>query len=304
MLEYLSQLNGMLPFKSLGNITVLWRRNPSGFPIIQAIQSYLMLLQAWFAWRLGAHALNKSLLTLRFDDATKGQYEYALPLLEKHGLHGVLAVPTAAIGKKTMVHDSNSKYIPIESWRQVSEFLRARWEIASHSRNHRSKDNRWLKGPWTRLSENELLDEILGSKKDLEANIGFTPKSMVVPGLTLIQNPLGKREITLVRKHYQIFSLSLYSFEDAFFNIPEKHANGLWGIQINPSSILRQKIRKIMRELSADKGYWAVLFFHDIGGGDSKGSLKQKDFEMIIREINTHSIEVVTFMEGARLVET
>jgi peptidoglycan/xylan/chitin deacetylase (PgdA/CDA1 family) len=293
----------MLPVKSLGNIIVLWQRNPYSFPIMQAMQSYLMALQGWFAWRLGTPTLNKSLLTLRFDDATKGQYEYALPLLEKYGLHGVLAVPTAAIGKKTVVHDSNSRYTPIESWNQVSEFLRAHWEIASHSRNHRSKGNIWLNGPWACLSENELLDEILGSKNDLETNLGFMPKSIVVPGLTLTQNPLGKREIALAKKHYQILSLSLYDL-DMFFNIPEKYADGLWGIQINPSPILRQKIRRIMRDLSTHRGYWAILFFHDIEGDGSKGSLRQKDLEMIIREIDMqHNIEVVTFTEGLRFVE-
>jgi hypothetical protein len=89
-----------------------------------------------------------------------------------------------------------------------------------------------------------------------------------------------------------------------FFNIPEKYADGLWGIQINPSPILRQKIRRIMRDLSTHRGYWAILFFHDIEGDGSKGSLRQKDLEMIIREIDMqHNIEVVTFTEGLRFVE-
>lgn len=293
--------------RSLSYLIGSWRRAPHSYFITKPLWSYSMLTQSWLAWRFYSPSekyAQRSFITLRFDDATAGQKKYALPIMEKYGLKGVLAVPTSAIGKKLVIHNSYNRYVPIQSWREVHEFVRCGWEIASHSRHHRSQNNIWLRGPWAKLSENELHEEIVGSKEDLKANLGLTPKTIVVPGLTLTQNPLGKREVNLIIKHYKFFSVSLNDLNDIILNVPSKYMFGLWGIPIYPSPLLRPAIRKILSILLEKRGSWAILFFHDIGDNQQKKLLREKDLQMIVREILSHNnIEVVTFIEGAKECE-
>ena len=293
--------------RNLSYLIGSWRRAPHSYFIAKPLWSYLMFIQSWLAWRFYSPSekhTQQSFITLRFDDATVGQKKYALPIMEKYGMKGVLAVPTAAIGKKIVIHSLHNKYVPIQSWREVDEFVRCGWEIASHSRHHRSQNNIWLRGPWVKLSESELYEEIAVSKEDLKAKLGFIPKTLVVPGLTLTQNPLGRREIKLIVKHYQFFSVSLSDLNDIILNVPSKYMFGLWGIPIYPSPLLRPTIRKILRILLEKRGSWAILFFHDIGDDRQKKLLRKKDLQMIVREVLSHNnIEVVTFIEGIKECE-
>ena len=75
----------------------------------------------------GIFSAQAAMVTLTFDDGLAGVYNYALPVLKKHGVPGVSSIITSRIGS-----DNND----FMTWEQVRELAANGWEIASHSMSH------------------------------------------------------------------------------------------------------------------------------------------------------------------------
>ena len=120
--------------------------------------------------QLMAHLRTGSLLPekpilLTFDDGYGGHYHYAYPLLKEYGYPAVFSIHTSFVGVnvgrthvswqelKTMAHD------PLVI-------------IASHSKTHPAL---------TKLSEQKLTEEVVDSKKVLEARLGRSVKYFTYP---------------------------------------------------------------------------------------------------------------------------
>ena len=104
------------------------------------------------------------LVCLFFDDAFKNQYEVALPILLEYNFKATFGVITDYIstGRDLM------EYMGTE---ELEELAKYGMDIASHTKTH---------AELTVLSDEQLREEIIESKKDLE-NMGFEVSTVVYP---------------------------------------------------------------------------------------------------------------------------
>jgi peptidoglycan/xylan/chitin deacetylase (PgdA/CDA1 family) len=87
----------------------------------------------------------KPLVTLSFDDASQTVYDIAFPTLNSHGIPATYYFMTSSLN---------------EQWKaKLKDLENHGWEIGSHSRTHPNL---------TTLSNQDLLEELSGSKADLE----------------------------------------------------------------------------------------------------------------------------------------
>lgn len=77
--------------------------------------------------KIEASKIERGALYMYFDDATIDHYEKAFPIMEKYGLTGTIAVPTARTERPNKA-----------SWSQLREMHNAGWLVVSHGLNERS----------------------------------------------------------------------------------------------------------------------------------------------------------------------
>lgn len=109
---------------------------------------------------------------LSFDDGFRNIYRNAFPILAKHKIPALHFVPSALIGAS---FSDTARYclettryravIEMCTWDDLREMATAGIEIGSHSRTH---------ARMAAISDDEpkLTDEIFGSKREIEANLG------------------------------------------------------------------------------------------------------------------------------------
>jgi|GEM_PF-1703657 len=103
-------------------------------------------------------------VVLTFDDNDKDQYENALPILQKYNYKAIFFVPTAYVNVRGGVM----------TWDMLKTLLSDGMEIGCHSSTH--PDLRVI--PLKQLYDEELI----GSKKILEKNLGISIKFFAYPG--------------------------------------------------------------------------------------------------------------------------
>ncbi len=100
----------------------------------------------------GGKALPEKTVVINFDDGWENQYTYAFPLLKKYGDTATFFIYTNAIGHRHFL-----------TWQEVKELAAGGMQIGSHTKSH----------PYlNKISEDRLKDEIMGSKKIIENNLG------------------------------------------------------------------------------------------------------------------------------------
>jgi len=237
-------------------------------------------------------------VTLRFDDATLDQYEIAWPLLEKYNVKATISVPTAYVGKHIIEYGRLLKCI--DDWKKLKELANAGWDVLPHGRHHLSR------GPYMFLNEKSLFNEIVGSKLDIRKNLGIDPRIFVPPGIIETQNPLGRREITLINKYYDAFTLNsgfnypilLYSkiknVTRRFYAIPATDTDE-W-VKYFISSLMKLKAP---RHNIHEPKLLIVLFFHEIYD-DSKKTIcgfSKKRLSYLVEKLLEVGITFVTLSE-------
>ncbi|HAD82341.1 MAG: hypothetical protein A2509_09200 [Candidatus Edwardsbacteria bacterium RIFOXYD12_FULL_50_11] len=107
---------------------------------------------------------NKKHICLTFDDAYEGLYNYAWPILQKHGFLATIFVVTDYVGRENDwdVNWGGRKFRHL-GWKQIIEMSEAGIEFGSHTRTH--QDLR-------RLDDEELREELAGAKNILEKYLG------------------------------------------------------------------------------------------------------------------------------------
>ncbi len=100
-------------------------------------------------------------IAITFDDGYQDIYKNALPILKKYAIPAAVFV----IGDSKLVNrmqlGNNKKLLGDD---QIKRLKKKGWEIGFHSKTHRNLNN---------LSEDNLKDEIIQGKKDLEKRLGF-----------------------------------------------------------------------------------------------------------------------------------
>ena len=112
-------------------------------------------------------------VVLTFDDGHASNLRHAQPELSAHGATGLFFLSTALMGKRD----------DFLSWSEVRELRAGGAVLGTHGRTHRFIDD---------LTRAEAIDELAGSRRELEQNIGAAVSQMSFPG-----GRYGRRELAL-----------------------------------------------------------------------------------------------------------
>lgn len=121
----------------------------------------------WWGWCSKGKTLPKKPVLFTFDDAYADITEHALPVLRHYGFSGAVFVITSQVGGTTAWDGKR-----IMTAAQVREWAMAGFEFGSHSRSH----------PDLTISTTpELINEVTGSREDLEHLLGSKAVSFAYP---------------------------------------------------------------------------------------------------------------------------
>jgi peptidoglycan/xylan/chitin deacetylase (PgdA/CDA1 family) len=121
----------------------------------------------WLGWVRTGERLPERPLLLTFDDGYADIAKYALPALHEHGFQAVVFLPTALLGGANPWDGE-----PLMNREQAIEWAGRGIEFGAHGRKHPDL---------TRLSPDELEEEIASSARDLCALLGRPAVSFAYP---------------------------------------------------------------------------------------------------------------------------
>ena len=120
-------------------------------------------------------------VAVTFDDSYRSVKELGRPILEELGWPGTVFVPTAYVGAEEprawpgtdhwLETEHASELVPM-SWQELGELQDAGWEIGSHTRTHPHL---------TEIGDDELAEELRGSKADCERELGGPCETVAYP---------------------------------------------------------------------------------------------------------------------------
>jgi peptidoglycan/xylan/chitin deacetylase (PgdA/CDA1 family) len=135
---------------------------------------------ARFHEALTAPATGKTLV-VTFDDAYRSVRELALPILERLDLPGTVFAPTRFAGGEQLASwpgvdvylgGPDEHELAVMSWRELAGMASVGWEIGSHTRSHPRL---------THLQDEDLMEELRGSREDCERQLGGPCHSVAYP---------------------------------------------------------------------------------------------------------------------------
>ena len=116
-----------------------------------------------------------------FDDGYRSVLERAAPILEEYGMPGTVFVPSSHIesgepmswpGIEQWAESDHAPEVTPLSWEQLAELAELGWEIGSHTRIH---------SRLTGLSDEELHEQLWGSKNEIERRLGLPCRTIAYP---------------------------------------------------------------------------------------------------------------------------
>jgi len=145
----------------------------------------------WVAWRDQGQALPEKPVLITFDDGYSGVARYGLPILQRHGFRATVFVVTQRLGCWN-TWDQSSGYAakPLMSASEVVYWAGRGFEFGCHTRTHANLAS---------LSEDEIENEILGSRHDLAKILRRRPTAFAYPW-----GSFNKSAYSYVRKTFEI----------------------------------------------------------------------------------------------------
>ena len=115
-----------------------------------------------------------NLASITFDDGYVNFAEFAVPILEKCDCHATVFVPTGKVGYFNDWDEGHNSFhkMPIMSYDQLRQLPKEFVEIGSHGISHK---------PLFRLPPNEIFQEIVNSRLEIEQKVGQPGRFFAFP---------------------------------------------------------------------------------------------------------------------------
>lgn len=114
-------------------------------------------------------------VVITFDDGWKSQYLYAVPVMEHYGFTATFGIITENVGRTIDGEPLDAPELTNTSkmtWPQIKDLLARGFEIASHSQTHPML---------TKVTNDQLVAEVVDSKKTLEEKLGVPVTTFIYP---------------------------------------------------------------------------------------------------------------------------
>ena len=119
-------------------------------------------------------------IIITFDDGLRDLLDYAVPVLKSYGFPAVFYISTDYVGKQSswMVPEIGIEF-PVMNWDEIKDLDSDGFQIGSHSMSH----------PYlARLSAEDCLSELKGSREILENRLGHEVRHMAYPNGSVNDN--------------------------------------------------------------------------------------------------------------------
>ncbi|MGH9521611.1 MAG: glycosyltransferase [Terriglobales bacterium] len=127
----------------------------------------------WDAWLRGERVLPEKPVLITLDDGYADTAQFALPILERYGFRAVMYIVTGMLGQSNLWDGFNTRgTLKILTADEIVHWAARGFEFGAHTRRHADV---------TRITGEDLRDEILGSGQDLERLLGKRPRSFAYP---------------------------------------------------------------------------------------------------------------------------
>lgn len=213
---------------------------------------------AKFTWRGGG------VVTFWFDDAWSSQYDTAFPVIEEAKYKAALAIPTKLVNFDAYMN-----------WHQIRKVHYKGWQVMSHSRTHNCD---LVDG-----NIDQIKDEILGGKSDLEYLAGINSDLYVAPcGRT---SPLADQ---VVKDNFAFQRI----VEPGLNPIPVRNRYEIKVKEVSVShGTTAEEVKEWLAEAKATRS-WLVLMFHQVDNGGDEHSINPEVLEDIVYEVQKSGLQV------------
>lgn len=218
--------------------------------------------------------LKRGVVTFVFDDGYQKVFDNALPILERHGMVGVFALPLDGTRLEKSEHRKVKKPQQIRPWRDWLAIQENGHEIAAHSATHTDL---------TKISDSELEHELKTPKEVLQVT------TFVYPG-----GAHDNRVVAQTRKYYTVGRTVKRGFEA----LPPANPYRLktFNFSRNNFTVWKANLFTVWAWVTNS---WLIETYHMIDGGDSEmvHTVKTKDFTRHVRFISFLPIHIKTIRE-------
>lgn len=192
-----------------------------------ASAGYTVLSVTEYLDRLKKNKNNDRCIILTFDDGHYSNYNYALPILRKYSFHASFFIVVDFVGKPLYMGDY-----------EIQELISCNMEIGSHGLTH---------AYLTQLTREEIIQEVVESKRLLEKRIGRQVDVFAYPG-----GHQNKKVVEIVK--------------NAGYKAAVSCITGLNNARTNPFLLRRLEVRRgtSVREFRNALDTKSILFFQCI----------------------------------------
>ncbi len=159
------------------------------------------------------HNFNRNTVVLQFDDGYEDNYQYAFPMLKKYGFPAMFFLVSDKVGTPDFM-----------TWDQVREVEKYNISAGAHTRHH---------AYLPKLSLAQAQDEIAGSKREIESQLGHTidyfayPTGGFTEGIKALVANAGYKAAVTTNRGKDRFNLDLYELKRIHMNNTDYRYSGL-----------------------------------------------------------------------------
>jgi len=207
---------------------------------------------------------------LWFDDGLKNTFDVAYPMMREQGYVGMVSVITDCVGG--VFEDEEYRDKPCMNLEELKTLKQEGWEIVSHSKTH----------PYlNETSRDQAEDEIIGSKRWINDNLGISTKVFVYPYSVFAHQDI-------VRENYEFARVTDRDLWDGKNNsIPIVYIKdgGTW------------KADYWLKKVKEEGGYAVFLLHSIVDSPEGSWENTPEEFQGLLSNISTYNLPVVTLSE-------